>query len=95
MVSIQSITMYARERFCPDVARTRGRLEELGLTWTEHDIEADAGAARLVQALTGQRRVPTLVVGSAVLVEPTNDQLDATLRNAGFEVEEAAELGAR
>ena len=78
------IVMYARERYCPDVDRARTRLTALDLTWTEHDIEADSEAAKVVQTLTGQRRVPTLVIGDTVLVEPSDAQLDATLTEAGL-----------
>ena len=43
----------------------------------EHDIEADENAAANVEALTGKRRVPTVVIGDDILVEPSNDELDA------------------
>lgn len=32
------IIMYARERFCPDVARSRAHLTKLDIAWTEYDI---------------------------------------------------------
>lgn len=79
-----SIIMYARERFCPDVTRARTRLSTHALTWTEHDIESDEEAAGVVQALTGQRRVPTVVIGDTVLVEPSDAELDAALAAAGL-----------
>lgn len=84
------IIVYARERYCPDVTRTRDRLTELDLPWIEHDIEANTDAAATVERLTGMRRVPTVVIGESVLVEPLNDELDATLRVAGFDVETPA-----
>jgi glutaredoxin len=80
------IVVYARERYCPDVERTRNRLSELDIPWIEHDIEADEDAARAVEALTGRRRVPTVVVGDNVLIEPSNDELDASLLAVGFDV---------
>lgn len=80
------ILFYGRTRFCPDVARSRARLTELGLEWTEFDIEADEAAAQKAESLTGFRRVPTIVIGDAVLVEPTNTALDAALVKAGFDV---------
>ncbi len=83
-----SIVMYARERFCPDVQRSRDRLAEHELNWTEHDIEAEPAAASEVEQLTGQRRVPTVMIGAAVLVEPSNEELDRALRNAGYEVQD-------
>ena len=82
------ILFYGRTRFCPDVARSRARLEELGLEWIEFDIEADEDAAKRAEALTGVRRVPTIVIGDKVLVEPTNTALDAALEAAGYAVVE-------
>ena len=80
------IVVYARERYCPDVTRTRNRLTELGLAWIEHDIEADPEAAAMVEEMTGVSRVPTVVIGDSVLIEPANDELDATLRSVGYDV---------
>ena len=79
-----TIVMYARERYCPDVERARARLRHHALRWTEHDIESDDSAAAQVRALTGQRRVPTVVIGSSILVEPSDTQLDAALVAAGI-----------
>jgi glutaredoxin len=79
-----TVVMYARERYCPDVARARARLSHHALSWTEHDIESDDSAAAQVQALTGQRRVPTIVIGTSVLVEPSDAELDAALAAAGI-----------
>jgi glutaredoxin len=66
-------------------------LTELGIEWTEFDIEADEEAAQRAEALTGVRRVPTIVIGDKVVVEPTNTALDAALEAAGYilEAEEA------
>lgn len=80
------IIMYARQRFCPDVARSRAHLTELGLDWTEYDIESDESAAAETERLTGCRSVPTLVIGSTILVEPSNEELDAALSGAGFKI---------
>jgi glutaredoxin len=81
------IIMYARQRFCPDVARSRMRLEEHGLQWQEFDIESDPEALEKTRELTGRQNVPTLVIGDSVLVEPSNDLLDRALVAAGFELE--------
>lgn len=80
------IIVYARERYCPDVERTRNRLTELQLTWIEHDIESDDSAAATVKALTGKRRVPTVVIGDDILIEPSNDELDTSLAKVGFPI---------
>lgn len=86
------IVMFGRELFCPDVTRSRLRLTKLGIDWIERDINEDESAAQEVEKLTGMRRVPTIVVGSKTLVEPTNDALDAALVDAGYEINEDALL---
>jgi glutaredoxin len=80
------IIMYARERFCPDVARSRARLTEHGLDWTEYDVESNDAAAAETERLTGRRSVPTLVIGTSILVEPSNDELDSALVDAGYDI---------
>lgn len=85
------IIVYARERWCPDVERTRARLGALGLSWIEHDVEADPEAAAAVERLTGRLRVPTVVIGENVLVEPDDHELDGVLRAVGFDVSALAE----
>lgn len=82
------IIMYARERFYPDVTRTRLRLTDLGIAWTEYDIEADESAGAETERLTGKRSVPTLVIGDTILVEPSNSALDAALTAAGYDLSE-------
>jgi glutaredoxin len=82
------IVMYARERFCPDVTRTRLHLSDLGLTWTEFDVEADPAARDAAFKASGRGNVPTLVIGDQVLVEPSNAELDRALVAAGFDLSE-------
>lgn len=84
------ILMYARERFCPDVNRARGRLGDLNLPWVEYDTERDAEALDRMVALTGRRNVPTLVIGERVLVEPSVAEIDDALTAAGYPVGDLA-----
>lgn len=88
-IEVPPIVMYARTRFCPDVTRSRERLTELDLAWQEFDIEADEEAAQRAEELAGRRAVPTIVIGNTVLVEPTNDELDAALTDAGYSLEKS------
>ncbi len=81
-----SVLMFARERYCPDVSRSRQRLAELGIAWTERDVEADNVAAAEMYRLSGRNNVPTVVIGDRVLVEPSNAELDEALIAAGFSV---------
>ena len=82
------IIMYGRQTFCPDVTRSRLRLEELGLEWTEYNVEADQERKQEMSRLTGRGNVPTLVIGDSVLVEPSNELLDKALVAAGYELDE-------
>ena len=82
------IIMYARERFCPDVTRARHHLTELGLTWTEYDVEADPEAREAAFKVSGRNNVPTLVIGDRVLVEPSTAELDDALIAAGYDISE-------
>jgi glutaredoxin len=81
------IIMYGRERFCPDVTRSRLRLEELGHEWIEYNIEADPKRKQEMTELTGHSNVPTLVIGESILVEPSNELLDKALVAAGYELD--------
>lgn len=81
------IIMYARERFCPDVTRARMRLEELGYDWTEYDVEADENRKAEMMAITGRQNVPTLIIGKRILIEPSVEELDNALVQAGYDVE--------
>ncbi|HEV2066870.1 MAG TPA: glutaredoxin family protein [Thermomicrobiales bacterium] len=78
------ILIFARERYCPDVARTRRRLKELGIPWSERDVEADETAAAEMRKLTGRGSVPTVLIGDRVLVEPSNRELDVALEAGGY-----------
>ena len=80
------IIMYARQRWCPDVTRSRERLTELGLEWVEYDIEADEHRRAELEAISGRSNVPTIVLGDIVLVEPSNAELEAALVQAGYAV---------
>ena len=80
------LIMYARERYCPDVNRARGRLGQLNLPWVEYDTESDADARDRMIAITGRTNVPTLVIGDRVLVEPSVAEIDDALAAAGYGV---------
>jgi glutaredoxin len=82
------IILYGRQTFCLDVARAKLRLEELGYEWTEYDIENEPKRRQEVLELTGQTKVPTLMIGDKVLVEPAAAPLDAALLAAGYEMDD-------
>ncbi len=84
------LIMYARERFCPDVNRARGRLAQLNIPWVEYDTDSDADARDQMIAISGRRNVPTLVIDDCVLVEPSVAELDAALEAAGYDFRASA-----
>ena len=86
------IVMYARQRFCPDVNRARGRLGELNLPSVEYDTESDTEARDRMVAITGRGSVPTLLIGDRVLIEPSVAEIDDALTAAGYDVAAMAGL---
>jgi mycoredoxin len=81
-----SILMYACPT-CEDSDLVRDRFHELGLSFREINIDEDEGAARYVEEVNhGFRSTPTIVFGeqAQILVEPTLEELDAALRQAGY-----------
>lgn len=88
MANTPEITMYARERFCPDVTRARTRLEHHGIEWTEFDVESNDEKKAEMVALTGKPNVPQVVIGDRILIEPSVEDIDDALKNAGFDLED-------
>jgi mycoredoxin len=61
----------------------RRHLDRLGIPYRYIDLETDPGAAAQIMWLTGgYLSHPTVVVGGAVLVEPTLRELDRALERA-------------
>lgn len=88
MADTPEITMYARERFCPDVTRARTRLEHHGIEWTEFDVESNDEKKAEMVAKTGKPNVPQVVIGDRILIEPSVEDIDDALKNAGFDLED-------
>lgn len=86
MTHTPEITMYARERFCPDVTRARTRLEYHGIPWIEFDVEADIDKRAEMEAATGKGNVPQVVIGDRILIEPSVEEIDDALVAAGFDI---------
>lgn len=54
---------------CPYCAAARDDLRQRGISYTEHNVQADRGALKAMLELNGGlRRVPTLVEGDKVTV---------------------------
>jgi mycoredoxin len=73
---------------CDDTARTRERLDALGIAYGVVNIDHDVEAERFVIFINGGfRSTPTLVFGAGkqklIVTEPTDDELDQALTRAG------------
>ena len=61
-MSDKALIMYSRTIPCPDCERARQLLEAHAVPFREVMIDQDPAAQSFVEALTGYRSVPTLVV---------------------------------
>lgn len=78
------LTLYGRPD-CDDTDRVRLWLQERGVAFREVNIDEDAAANQFVLVVNGGfRSTPTLVFGAGrrklVLTEPTDEELEAALR---------------
>lgn len=76
---------------CDDTQRVRFHLNELGIAFSEINIDRDAAAEQFVIYTNGGfRSTPTLVLSAgkfkSVLTEPTDDELDMVLKTAGYQI---------
>jgi mycoredoxin len=77
---VDAVTVYWRQR-CPYCIRLRWQLRRTGLPIRETNIWKDAAAAARVREITGgDETVPTLVIGSRSMVNPTIGEVLAEVR---------------
>ncbi len=78
------LTVYTTS-WCPYCRALKRQLGELGLEFTEIDIDADAAAAQIVQSLNnGNRTVPTVVFSDgSTLTNPSGPAVAARLAQLG------------
>ena len=82
------VELYQAE-WCPHSHRVRQRLTELGLDFVGHQVSVDPAERTALERITGQRRIPTLVLDDgSVLVG--DDKILATLNRRFPEPPEAA-----
>jgi glutaredoxin len=71
--------------WCEDNQRTLEHLDSLGVAYDYIDIEQDEQAARWVRDQNdGLERKPTIKLGEQVLSTPSNEELEAALRERGL-----------
>ena len=80
---MSSITMYGAE-WCSDCRRAKALLDARGVAFDYVDLESVPEAADAALAISGRTNIPVIVFpDGSHQVEPSNDQLDAKLREIG------------
>ena len=84
-MSGKEITMYSAD-WCGDCVRSKRLLDELNLTYTLIDIEADSAAAdKVIEINGGMRSIPVVVFADGThLTEPSDIALKAKLTSLGI-----------
>ncbi len=78
-----TITMFGAA-WCGDCRRTKKQLDELGVTYTYVDLEADPAAADVARDISGRTNIPVVVYpDSSHHVEPSNADVESKLRALG------------
>lgn len=68
--------------WCSDCRRTKKQLDELGVTYTYVDLEAEPAAADVAREISGRMNIPVVVYPDATHhVEPSNDDVAQKLRS--------------
>ena len=77
--------MYSAD-WCGDCVRSKRLLDELNLTYTLLDIEADSAAAdKVIEINGGMRSIPVIVFADGThLTEPSDIDLKAKLTSLGI-----------
>jgi len=84
-MSNNQITMYSAD-WCGDCRRSKRLLDELNLTYTLIDIEADSVAAdKVIEINGGMRSIPVIIFADGThLTEPSDITLKAKLTSLGI-----------
>ena len=84
-MSQNQITMYSAD-WCGDCVRSKRLMDELNLTYTLIDIEADSAAAdKVIEINGGIRSIPVIVFADGThLTEPSDIALKAKLTSLGI-----------
>lgn len=78
------LTMYGTPT-CADCVRSRALLDSLGIGYDWVDIAADSAAAARAQEISGRTSTPVIALpDGSVLVEPSDSELSAKLRDLGL-----------
>ena len=71
--------------WCHDTTRTRKQLDSLGVEYDYVDIDEDPSAEEWIKKQNnGKRMTPTVDVNGKLLFEPSNEDMQSTLKSAGY-----------
>jgi glutaredoxin len=71
--------------WCSDCRRSKAQLNELGIDYEIKDVEAQPEAAVEAEQISGRKNIPVILFKDGkVLVEPSNQLLEAELRERGL-----------
>ncbi|NQW74802.1 MAG: mycoredoxin [Candidatus Planktophila sp.] len=81
----KEITMYSAD-WCGDCRRSRRLLDELNVTYTVIDIEADQAASdKVIEINGGMRSIPVIIFADGThMTEPSDIDLKAKLSSLGI-----------
>ena len=81
----KEITMYSAD-WCGDCRRSRRLLDELNVTYTVIDIEADQSASdKVIEINGGMRSIPVIIFADGThMTEPSDIDLKAKLTSLGI-----------
>ncbi|MSO63705.1 MAG: NrdH-redoxin [Candidatus Planktophila sp.] len=81
----KEITMYSAD-WCGDCRRSRRLLDELNVTYTVIDIEADQAASdKVIEINGGMRSIPVIIFADGThMTEPSDINLKAKLTSLGI-----------
>jgi glutaredoxin len=70
--------------WCEDTTRTREQLDALGVHYEYINVDKDAAANQwITEQNNGKRKTPTVDLGGKILIEPSNEEMENTLRASG------------
>jgi glutaredoxin len=79
----EELVLYIK-RTCPWCIEAQRYLDQMGYTYREVDVNASQASFSEMQKISGQRFVPTLVVGSKVLADFGTPELQEFLKAEGL-----------
>ena len=80
---LDTVTVFGAE-WCGDCRRTSRQLNELGVSYTYIDVDADESGRERALAIAGRQNIPVVLFADGTfLVEPSNPELLTALHEHG------------